>query len=202
MPYITEFIGRWKTNHAFDDPKPAYVTSVGFAPMRSTQFESIGSVGLQQLQQNFPFFMLIIYIIPFFYLTSKVAQEKESKSREGMKMMGLNDATYFLAWFILFAAISVWTALLTSTISCIGIFKKLDWFLFFVFNLLYSLTLYGWAFCIVAFVPTKKSSGIAATLINIITYFLSFAIQDPNTPSSLQYGLSIFPNICMTQMVK
>jgi len=38
---------------------------------------------------NFPFFYMIMYLIPFYYLTSKIAQEKESKSREGMKMMGL-----------------------------------------------------------------------------------------------------------------
>lgn len=91
-------------------------------------------------------------------------------------MMGLKDSTYFLAWFILFGGISVWTALVTAVISCIGIFKKLDLILFFLFNLLYSLTLYGWSFCIVAFIPTKRSSGIAATLINMITYFLSFTL--------------------------
>jgi hypothetical protein len=140
---------------------------------------------------------LIIYLIPFYYLTSKIALEKESKAREGMKMMGLNDSTYFLSWFILFSAICVWTSLITATISCLGIFKKLNWFLFFLFNLFYSLTLYGWAFAIVAFIPTKRSSGIAATLINFITYMMSFTLQDPNTPAGMQYGLSIFPNICM-----
>jgi hypothetical protein len=124
-------------------------------------------------------------LIPFYYLTSKIAQEKESKSREGMKMMGLKDSTYFLAWFILFFGICVWTSFMTAIISCIGIFKKLNFFLFFVFNLFYSITLYGWAFVIVAFIPTKRSSGIAATLINIITYFLSFTLQDPNTPAAM-----------------
>jgi hypothetical protein len=32
---------------------------------------------------------MIIFIIPFFFLTSKLASEKETKAKEGMKMMGL-----------------------------------------------------------------------------------------------------------------
>jgi hypothetical protein len=48
---------------------------------------------------------MIIFLIPFYYLTTKIASEKESKAREGMKMMGLNDGTYFLSWYILFFVI-------------------------------------------------------------------------------------------------
>jgi hypothetical protein len=146
--------------------------------------------------------MVIIYLIPFYYLTSKISLEKESKAREGMKMMGLKDATYFTAWFILFGSISLWTSLVVAAIGAFGIFKKLDFILFFIFNLLYSLTLFGWAFAIVAFIPSKKTSGIAATLINLITYFLSFTLMDPNTEPSMNYGMSIFPNVCMSQITK
>jgi hypothetical protein len=32
---------------------------------------------------------MIIYWIPLYYITQKLASEKESKAREGMKMMGL-----------------------------------------------------------------------------------------------------------------
>lgn len=84
-----------------------------------------------------------MYLIPFYYLTSKIAQEKESKSREGMKMMGLKDSTYFLSWFILFTFICFITTIITVIICAIGIFKKVNMILFFVFNMLYALTLYG-----------------------------------------------------------
>lgn len=57
--------------------------------MRSDPFEDISGLGLAELSQFFPFFFMIQYLIPFYYLTSKISQEKESKSREGMKMMGL-----------------------------------------------------------------------------------------------------------------
>ena len=145
---------------------------------------------------------MIIYLIPFYYVTSKVAAEKESKSREGMKMMGLNDSTYFLSWFIVFALICFITSGFITLVAAIHIFKYVNMFLFFCFCMLYSMTLYGWAFTIVSFLPTKRTSGIAATLFHVISFYLCFLIQDPLTPPAVQYGMSIFPNICMNQIVK
>lgn len=150
---------------------------------------------------NFPFFFMIIYLIPFYYVTSKVAAEKESKSREGMKMMGLNDSSYFLSWFIVFFLISTVTSSFITIVAAIHIFKLVNMFLFFTFCMLYSMTLYGWAFTIVSFLPTKRTSGIAATLFHVISFYLCFLITDPLTPPAVQYAF-ISPNICMNQIVK
>jgi hypothetical protein len=48
---------------------------------------------------------MFTYLIPLYYLVSKLAEEKESKSREGMKMMGLKDFTYYLSWFIFYSTV-------------------------------------------------------------------------------------------------
>jgi hypothetical protein len=125
---------------------------------------------------------MIIFKIPFFYITSKIASEKESKSKEGMKMMGLKDSTYYLAWFILFFLISSITSLIVSLITCFQLFKNLNFFLLFVFFLLYSQTLLGISFIVVAFLPNKRSSALAAVLFNFISFFLSIMLKDPATP--------------------
>jgi hypothetical protein len=65
---------------------------------------------------------MIIFKIPYFYLTSKIASEKESKAKEGMKMMGLRDSTYYLSWFIVYMSISVVTSFIVTAISMKGIF--------------------------------------------------------------------------------
>ena len=143
---------------------------------------------------------MVIYLIPFYYLTTKISGEKESKAREGMKMMGLNDGTYYLSWYILFFSIVFVQSLIIAIISQIGIFKKVNFIIFLVFCVMYSSTLFGQSFLIVSFLP--RSSGIAATLFHFITYYLSFILQDPLTPSGLQYGMSIFPNVCMNQCIK
>jgi len=127
---------------------------------------------------------MIIYIIPFFYITSKIASEKESKAKEGMKMMGLRDSTYYLAWFIFFMTIAFVTSIIIAILSN-RVFGKVSPVLFFIFCMLYSINLWAWAFSIVAFLPTKRSSGIAAVLLHFITYYISFLVSDPASPSSL-----------------
>ncbi len=123
-------------------------------------------------------------MIPFFYITSKIASEKESKSKEGMMMMGLNDSTYYLAWFIIYTIISSITSLIVATITCIWLFNNINFLILFSFLSFYSLTLLGLAFIIVAFLPTKRSSAIAAVLINLMSFFLSGILQDPATPKN------------------
>ena len=61
---------------------------------------------------------MCIYLLPLYYTVTKVAEEKESRGREGMKMMGLKDETYFVAWFIFLGMIIVgMTTLLVMTAS-------------------------------------------------------------------------------------
>ena len=116
---------------------------------------------------------MIIFQIPFFYITSKIASEKESKVREGMKMMGLNDSIYYLSWLIVYSFISMVISLIVSIMICFILFKNISFFLFFVFCMIYSTSLLSISFILISFLPTKKSSGIAAVLINFITFFLS-----------------------------
>jgi len=37
---------------------------------------------------------MFTFLIPLYYLVTKLAEEKELKSREGMKMMGTKDFPY------------------------------------------------------------------------------------------------------------
>lgn len=57
---------------------------------------------------------MFTYLIPFYYIVSKLAEEKESKSREGMKMMGFKDSSYFLSWFVFYAIIILTMSLLMT----------------------------------------------------------------------------------------
>lgn len=116
--------------------------------------------------------------------------------------MGLTDSTYFLSWFIVYFIISLVVSSIVTIMSANGIFKNISYPYFLLFNMTYSMTLYGWAFCIVSFLPTKRSSAIAATLLHIISYYLCFTINDPSVPATTQYLMSILPNVCMNQMIK
>jgi len=87
-------------------------------------------------------YRLIIFIIPIFYITGRMAEEKESKAREGMKMMGLKDATYYCSWITIFTFIMLYTSIVV-TVLMIKMFNKSSGLAIFIFNFLYSLSFFG-----------------------------------------------------------
>jgi len=94
------------------------------------------------LRSFMPLFHLIIFIIPIFYITGKLAEEKESKAREGMKMMGLNDATYYFSWITIFTLIMLYTSI-AVTVVMTKMFNKNNGLAIFIFNFFYSLSFFG-----------------------------------------------------------
>jgi hypothetical protein len=51
-------------------------------------------------------------------MVTKLSEEKESKAKEGMKMMGLRDTTYYVAWIIFLAfLVGLMSLLLVVTLS-------------------------------------------------------------------------------------
>ena len=89
-----------------------------------------------------PLYMLIIFIIPIFYITGKLAEEKESKAREGMKMMGLNDATYYCSWITIFTIIMLYTSIVVTVVMT-KMFNKNSGLAIFIFNFFYGLSFFG-----------------------------------------------------------
>jgi len=80
--------------------------------------------------------LMIIYL----RMTYAMIYEKEKKLREGMKMMGLNNTSFYLSWIIqyliIYTIISIIATILLSSI----VFTHTDGFVLF---------LNYWLFCIV-----------------------------------------------------
>lgn len=120
---------------------------------------------------------MCIYLLPLYYMVTKVAEEKESKGREGMKMMGLRDETYFIAWFIFLALIVFGMSTLLVLTASLQIFPQSSMLLILLMSVLYGMTMYGFAFAIVAVFPSKKSSATAASLLHILSYYFGLVYQ-------------------------
>ena len=55
----------------------------------------------------------------------RMVAEKESRAKEGMKIMGLGDGTYFLSYFLQFLIINVVVSLINSSLLLIQLFFDL-----------------------------------------------------------------------------
>jgi hypothetical protein len=130
-------------------------------------------------------------------MVTGLAGERESKAREGMKMMGLNDKTYFAGWFVFMGGlIMLMSAILVLTASQKTFLESNLW-LIWALGVFYGMTLYGFSFIVVAFLQTKKSSATVATLLHILSFYLAFAFRGPAWSNSVKMWLSLIPNCAL-----
>lgn len=49
---------------------------IGYIPMKNAEFEDLPPMATLQLTENFPFFFMFTYLVPLFYMVTKLAEEK------------------------------------------------------------------------------------------------------------------------------
>jgi ATP-binding cassette subfamily A (ABC1) protein 3 len=98
---------------------------------------------MEGIGQTFPLFILLVFLAPIYRLVGFVVSEKASRSREGMKMMGLNDAPYWLSWFIYYFSICLMISLSVSVLFTIFLFKNSSFILLFLYFVLYGMSLFS-----------------------------------------------------------
>ena len=93
----------------------------GILPMKYNSYKTtifgdiIGVVG--------PFFIIVAYASNLGIYVYRMVLEKETKVKEGMKIMGLTDNVYFLSYFIQYIIVSIIDSLIISLI-CLLLFTK------------------------------------------------------------------------------
>jgi hypothetical protein len=127
--------------------------------------------------------------------------EKETKARQGMKIMGLQDGTYYLAWFIHFLVLSLWNSF-WQTLFIGAVFNKVSAGIIFFFFLGFSSSLYGMAIVIQSFCSTTRGANGLALVIFFLSYQFNTPFDNNPPPDGILYVLSIFPTIVLLRMVK
>ena len=84
MLYVTDLLIMLLTGRRTNE------IELAFLPMKTEAFNQMEPMAAQNLTLIFPFFIMCIYLLPLYYMVTKLAEEKESRGREGMIMMGLN----------------------------------------------------------------------------------------------------------------
>ena len=69
-------------------------------------------------------------------------------------MMGLKDSTYFLSWMTTFGIVIALMSLLLTIMVSFSTFRQSNKIIFFLFNFVYGISLFGFSVVIVALLPT------------------------------------------------
>ena len=143
-----------------------------------------------------PIFIVIAYMCPLCLYVYRMVSEKENKSKEGMKIMGLNEGTYFLSYFIQFIIITLIDSIINTIIlSCI--FTYIPFILIFIILFLWALDLFGLIYFFQSFIDRTRVAVILSLLIYFVMLFLSMACMDEDANKTLKAVLSIFPPVTL-----
>jgi hypothetical protein len=172
--------------------------NLGMVPYKSRPFVDLPNQILSQLSLVFPLYLMFTFLLPLFYIISKLGEEKESKAREGMKMMGLSDSTYFLSWFIFHVCIILVQAAEVALVTAFNVFPNSNPFLIFIWCFLYGLCIFSFCICVTALVSGQSAASTAGTLLWVISFFLVFIVNGAKVSVAVKTIFSILPNIALS----
>ena len=140
--------------------------------------------------------LVLAYMFPLSMYIYRIVGEKESKIKEGMKIMGLGEGEYFLSYFIQFIIINIFVSLVNA-----GIFKSFltyipYHFLFFIL-LLWSLNVFSLIYFFQSFIDKTKIALVLSLVIYFMMYCVSLACMFEGGSKAVKILLSLFPQVCL-----
>ena len=132
-------------------------------------------------------FILIAYAFPMSINIYRLIKEKESKAKEIMKIMGLNEFYYYLSYFIIYFIINLFHALL-NTLIVKSIFNYIEFGYLFGLFFAYGLVIFSLIFFFQSFLEKANISIIFCILVYSIMYFKG----TPLKPNAVKKGVKIF----------
>ena len=86
-------------------------------PSAATQLDEFSRI----LSGTLPLLLLFMYILPVFTIVSLIVKEKESKTKESMRMMGMTDSPYWLSWFVYYTTLNTALSLIAWAVLNINV---------------------------------------------------------------------------------
>ena len=86
--------------------------------------------------------IIVAYMSPLSIYIYKIVEEKEAKTKEGMKIMGLGEGIYFLSYFIQFTFISIFVSGINAFLLNL-VFKNIPYYYLYLMIFLFSLNIFS-----------------------------------------------------------
>jgi len=90
-----------------------------------------------------PLFLLLAYMVPVYNMVGLIVQEKDSKAKESMRMMGITDLPYWLSWFVYYTIINTLISTFAFAILSINVFTNSSYGYVWLYLWLYGMAIFG-----------------------------------------------------------
>ena len=138
------------------------------------------------------FCIIIAYVVPLCFNIFKLVKEKETRAKEGMKIMGMTEGIYFLSYFLRFFIFNIFYSIINSLISTL-VFKHFKYIYIFLFFWLFGMNIFSLIYFFQSFMDKTRLAMLVSILCYFLMYFISAAIQFDNVKKWIKILFSIFP---------
>ncbi|EGZ11630.1 lipid exporter ABCA1 family [Phytophthora sojae] len=174
-------------------PQPYFATTVAPFPIDSF----LSAPFYDQVSSVFP----LVFILAYLYAISRVLvvliQEKETRSREYLKILGMSESAIILSWYITYFVIFLISAILQAIASTAGLFPNSDPGLIFLFFLLFSLSVLAFGFFMSTLFSRSRTGSFAGMVLFFFMYFVSSGFSSTSSIGS-KTGACILPPVALS----
>lgn len=147
-----------------------------------------------------PRFLLFMYILPVFKIVSLIVQEKESKARESMRMMGMTDTPYWLSWFVHYSLLNTIISLIAWAVLTINVIGPSNKLYVLLFIWLYGQAIFGEIIFMQALFKRSKFSGMISAVVYFLLTLANAPVESDIASIRLRSALSLLPQVASQQI--
>lgn len=131
---------------------------------------------VEPLKSNMGVYIVLPMILLYLRMTYGLLIEKEKKIREGMKVMGMSDASFYVSWIIYYLIIYTLASILVASALKGSIYYSSDWFILFIWHFLFGVALIFQSLFVSTFFTKAQIGNIFAMVFFFLQYMLTFII--------------------------
>ncbi|KAL4489354.1 hypothetical protein ABPG72_019009 [Tetrahymena utriculariae] len=149
---------------------------------------------VDSLKGNMGVFIVLPMILVYLRMTYGLLIEKEKKIREGMKVMGMSDSSFYVSWIIYYFIIYLLCSILISSALKGSIYVSSDWSVIFVWHLLFGISLIFQSIFVTTFFTKAQVGNIFAMVFFLFQYMAILILtSDGNPTKDEKIGVSFLP---------
>jgi ABC-type branched-subunit amino acid transport system ATPase component len=143
------------------------------------------------VQSVFALVFVMSFFFPSFFLIRGLVVEKETRVREGIRMMGMSDLPLYAAWYTVYGAIFLVIALCVTITCAVTMFSRSDGGILFLFFWLFGLSSMALCFALSTLFSKARLASIVGAVLFIATFFPYFSVNDPLKPAIVKSAASL-----------
>ena len=171
--------------------------TASFYPMRFDDYsEDYFLIGLGY---TLVFFLEFSFMIPALRMLSAIVQDKETRTKEIMMMMGLKGSAYWCSWISFYFIVYTFNCVvITIIITGMNVFTYSNPGLIFLYFWLFGLSCLAFSVLMSTFFSKSRSAVLVGIPIFLGSYFVGFAVDDPLMSTNEKAGTALLPCVAFS----